>query len=378
MVQTDMMNAFFNILYSILQKRKGTQKFNVVSSQFCLQYLVVLVFGLVMHTSTSAQTAHFSQFYANPLALNPALTGAIPEDIRISTIYRNQWTGINSPFETLALGVDASLKPKFLKNNALGVGIFLMNDELVEDIVHEQWMGVSLAWHHALDVHRRHMIALGVQAAMRRTSIDYQNLIFASQYEDFVYNPDLPSGETLLQQNLSNQLFNMGISWDFRVNDQLRLRSGFSVYDLLKNKESIFEDANITAFRRFGWNGGASIKINDRFSVHPEVLYLNQSKAKDINAGGYIGYKVGSQRNVVLYTGPWFRWKDAMIWMGGIGYKNMTIRASYDMTVSRLTQVKETEEASGNMVGAYELSMVWKLRLSRATKTEYTVPCGIF
>jgi hypothetical protein len=67
-----------------------------------------------------------------------------------------------------------------------------------------------------------------------------------------------------------------------------------------------------------------------------------------------------------------------MIWMGGIGYKNLTIKVSYDMTVSRLNQIKEAENVSGNMVGAYELSMVWKLRLSKATKSVYTVPCGIF
>ena len=344
-----------------------------------MQFTFALIACLCLFSSTIfAQTAHFSQFYAAPLALNPALTGAIPEDVRISTIYRNQWTGVGAPFETFALGVDASLRPKFLKNNALGVGIMVLNDELVENIIHEQWVGLSLAWHHALDVHRRHMIAVGVQAAMRRTTINEQNLIFASQYENFVYNPNLPSGETLQHTNLSNHLFNTGIAWDFRVNDQVRLRSGFSVYDVLKNKESIFENAASAVHRRFGWHGGAVVKINDRFSVHPEVLYLNQSRAQDINAGGYVGYKVGTQRNVALYAGPWFRWKDAMIVMGGIGYKNITIRASYDMTVSHLNQIKEAGNVSGNMVGAYELSMVWKLRLSKATKSVYTVPCGIF
>ena len=41
----------------------------------------------------SAQDAHFSQFYANPLYLSPSLAGAT-DGARIILNYRNQWPAI--------------------------------------------------------------------------------------------------------------------------------------------------------------------------------------------------------------------------------------------------------------------------------------------
>ncbi len=45
-----------------------------------------------------AQDPNFSQFFASPLTLNPALTGKFDGQLRIAGNYRNQWPTINNAY----------------------------------------------------------------------------------------------------------------------------------------------------------------------------------------------------------------------------------------------------------------------------------------
>jgi hypothetical protein len=66
---------------------------------------------------TKAQVdPHFSQYYVYPSWLNPALTGAIDGDYRVSAIYRNQWGNIANGFSTIGLSGD------FVTNKNLNFG----------------------------------------------------------------------------------------------------------------------------------------------------------------------------------------------------------------------------------------------------------------
>lgn len=53
-----------------------------------------------------AQDPHFSQFFASPLTLNPALTGKFDGNLRATGNYRNQWPTINRAFTTTTVSVD--------------------------------------------------------------------------------------------------------------------------------------------------------------------------------------------------------------------------------------------------------------------------------
>ena len=55
---------------------------------------VLIVVSIGIFADVNAQDPHFSQFYASPLLLNPALTGAFPGNVRASGSYREQWPSI--------------------------------------------------------------------------------------------------------------------------------------------------------------------------------------------------------------------------------------------------------------------------------------------
>src|SRR5580693_5493092 len=84
---------------------------------------LLLVTLSVLATTARAQDPGFSQFFASPLSLNPALTGKFNGVIRVAGNYRNQWPSINNAFITSTVSVDAPiLVNKLPVNDTWGIG----------------------------------------------------------------------------------------------------------------------------------------------------------------------------------------------------------------------------------------------------------------
>src|SRR5580692_5142138 len=99
-----------------------------------------------------AQDPGFSQFFASPLTLNPALTGKFNGVLRVAGNYRNQWPAISNAFITSTVSVDAPiLTNKLPVNDTWGLGILAMNDKTADGILTSNYLGISTAYHLALD-----------------------------------------------------------------------------------------------------------------------------------------------------------------------------------------------------------------------------------
>src|SRR5689334_24834560 len=72
---------------------------------------------------SNAQDVEFSQFYANPVYLNPAFAGAM-RCPRVVLNYRNQWPGINNAYNTYNGSYDQHVD--FLHG---GIGIMVTSDK---------------------------------------------------------------------------------------------------------------------------------------------------------------------------------------------------------------------------------------------------------
>ena len=80
--------------------------------------IALLVFGFTLLGNTAnAQDPAFSQFYSNPLYLNPAFTGANNGGCPTATLnYRDQWPGIGRTYVTYSASYDQHI-------DALGGGL---------------------------------------------------------------------------------------------------------------------------------------------------------------------------------------------------------------------------------------------------------------
>ena len=89
-----------------------------------LKILHYLMIGILSCLNWAfAQDAEFSQYYANPLNLNPALAGnkLCP---RITLNYRNQWTSIANGFVTYTASYDM-----YVEKLHGGIGFVFLNDK---------------------------------------------------------------------------------------------------------------------------------------------------------------------------------------------------------------------------------------------------------
>src|ERR671926_1161622 len=78
----------------------------------------------------TAQDPNFSQFFASPLTLNPALTGKFNGDLRVAGNYRNQWPTINNAYTTYTLSADGGiLKSRIPEFDQFGIGIMAFSDK---------------------------------------------------------------------------------------------------------------------------------------------------------------------------------------------------------------------------------------------------------
>src|ERR1700685_10777 len=110
-----------------------------------MKTLVLTFFCIALLGITGkSQDPGFSQFFASPLTLNPALTGKFNGVLRIAGNYRNQWPAINNAFITSTVSVDAPiLANKLPVNDTWGIGLMGMTDKTASGILNDDYFGIS-------------------------------------------------------------------------------------------------------------------------------------------------------------------------------------------------------------------------------------------
>ena len=344
-----------------------------------MKKLIINISLLFLSVISFAQDWHFSQFYAVDMLLNPALTGHYKEDYRLSFIHRNQWSGIDSKFETSAFGAEYNLKGGLLGSNKIGLGIFAYKDAALDKTFSNNSFFISTAYHKTLDHHRRHHLSLGIQGGYVNKSINDASFQFGNQYQNWIFNPSLSSGENLQGSQISYLDINIGAFYKFNLNDKTDLQGGISAYDLTTPAES---HSAVGSDNELGTRTvtyiGADYQLTNFIVLSPKIMFVNQSNARDFNAGGLAAFDIGRKKEFTVFGGLWYRYKDAAIAMSGVKYRNYDFKLSYDFTTSSLTDTKKIEGINANMLGAWEVSLVIKGIIKRPSPIDYTVPCGIF
>jgi type IX secretion system PorP/SprF family membrane protein len=283
----------------------------------------ILAFGILIGTGiheAKAQDPQFTQFYANPLYLNPAFAGSkiCP---RISLNYRNQWPAIPGQFVTYSASYDQHVDVL-----SGGLGLMVYNDQAGSGTL--RTTNISGMYSYTLNVSSTFSIRAGFQASYFQKTIDWSDLTFGDMIDPrygFVY----PTGETPGSDQVNNADFSVGF-----LGYSEKVFVGAAIHHLTEPVESFFSDNNARLYRKYTVHAGMNIPFNDRFpeegSISPNILFQRQGPAQQLMLGLY-----GKKGPFVL--GLWYRTRDSFIVLGGIQLENFRFGYSYDLTVSRLT-----------------------------------------
>lgn len=287
---------------------------------------------------------HFSQYYAYPLWLNPALTGVMNGDLRVAGNYKNQWANVGSGYKTGALSVDG--RP----TDQVGVGLTILN-QAAGDAGFNYFTAYG-AFSYSIQVSddANQKISFGLQAGMINRSFDMNKLQFGSQYNPTIgYDGNAPSLENFSSSNTTVFDANAGVFYyDGDPLKSTNLFGGVSVSHLSRPKDPFAATADAKLPMRLTVHGGLRIKATENIDVIPNVLFIQQLKASIKGIGAYSEFKM--QKDAGLIGGVMYRIGDAAIVDVGYHFSNTIIGVSYDFNTSSLTRAT-------NGAGGLELSI---------------------
>ena len=326
-------------------------------------FFIALVAAFLPTQTTQAQDVHFSQFYASPLTLNPALTGLFPGHCRFVANYRDQWwtwvshtfyTTYSASFEIKAL----ASKDYFQRSgDVLAFGGVLVTDRTAQNqshfgLSHLKAMG-SMGYHKKLS--DNDYLGIGFQAGyVQKGTIG--DPILPSYYDnECKYYPDRCRGNTQMGWEPTQSFGYMDLQGGliyYRFFDNGILNSifaGGSAFHILEPKESFGMNNEWKIHRRYIGHAGATVEVGSNWYVLPNFIWMQQGTTKEILAGAYL-MKTDFLPNVDIYGGVWSRLVDAVYPMIGFQSGPWRFGANYDITYSKAVPANRYK-------GAIELSM---------------------
>ncbi len=324
--------------------------------------LVVFILTLWMSSST-AQDQHFTQFYASPLTLNPALTGAFNGRYRVSTIYRDQWRGaLESPYVTFSGAVDVRFDLDFNNRykDVFAIGLAFFNDKVSNiDFVTNQ-IAISGAYHKALDYNKKQYLTLGIQGALAQRNINYENLSFNDQFNG-ISGYTFASGEDLPENNFSYPDFSVGLNYSYTISRNASLFAGFAMHHVFTPQVSFYkpdEDGNeggdSKLYRRLSGQLSAQFPLTETVSMLPRVLFAVQGPHLEITTGTNFRFKLNDFTSNAIQIGGWVRpvsnednsfSLDAVAMQVGLEFNSFLIGISYDVNLEDLINYNEGQNA---------------------------------
>jgi type IX secretion system PorP/SprF family membrane protein len=340
-----------------------------------LRLLLMIFLGILNMRETFSQDIQFSQFYAAPIFLNPAMTGAT-ELTRIGINYRNQWPGLNHSFNSYSAYIDHYV---FDYNSGIGLIINGNRESLAQLATNE----VGIAYSYNLKISEDINWRFGGQASFITRDAYFGDLVFGSMI-------DIGSGTI---GGISDELSGIALDYNHRFMNyhfgtMFTTRNawlGLSAHNITEPNVSFVDDGISALPVKYSVHGGYRFQlgygaINNTFS--------NTRQERSLSLG--FNYKqqapfnqldVGAQLFLdPLVVGVWYRGlptkynlpnNEAIIGLVGVSLPSgIDIGYSYDFTISNLNL--------RNSGGAHEISMrysfLWGDPKNRNQRAR-TIPC---
>lgn len=338
---------------------------------------VLLLLVISLGQGLNAQDIHYSQFYNAPLLLNPALTGFTAGQYRISANYRNQWWAATgggfgkSPYMTTAVNFDLPIR---IKNDALGLGLFVANDQAGANTFSTVIACASISYIKTLGKKQNHRLAAGFQAGYTHQSIAVQFFQFANQFQDNVFNSNLNSMENIGKTSVGYLNLNAGLMWYGKIVDQFGMYLGASLFNITTPKYDVLPDQKRNLYWRANGHAGFDVVVGKKYHILPSIMYMMQGVDNQINSG--LGFGGNYENDMAFTLGIYSRVNttakganfDALIPYISYEVKGFKLGLNYDATMSALKNVSHS-------VGAFELSLAYTHRgKSYNSRTAELVP----
>ena len=324
-----------------------------------MKFLGAVLLCFLFVDSAKAQDPAFSQFYANPLYLNPAFAGASPGGCPRATLnYRDQWPGIGRTYVTFSAAYDQHV-------NALGGGLGIIVAKDRSGAGNLNTTHASLLYSYHLEVSRKFSVKAGFEASYRMINLDWEGLTFGDMIDPkygFIY----PTNEDIINNPTAVNFPDFSAGF---IGYSENLFFGFAAHHLTQPNQGFISESQLPTklTAHIGGNIPLSRYKNSVTTISPNFLYQKQQDFQQFNYGMYVN------RGPIV-GGLWARHSvknvDSFILMVGLIQDAFKFGYSYDITLSNLK--------NSNTLGAHELSFTLFMPCRSRSKSFNTISCPSF
>lgn len=339
------------------------------------QLITIIVVLLLSIYKAGSQDIHFSQFFEAPLLRNPALAGLFSGDLRLQTVYRNQWNSVTTPYQTGSLNGEYKL-PVGKGNDFLTLGGEILYDKSGSLALTSTHVLPILNYHKSLNNDRNMYLSLGFMGGVVQRKLDRSKITTNSQFNGTAYDPSLANGETFINNGFTYFDASTGLSFNTQIgeNEDNNIFVGVAYHHFNRSGKIVFYgNSSIEMIPKWVYSAGIRMNMTDYSFVTFHADYATQGASTETIAGLIYSYKLDDPAapKYVLHAGSLIRWKDAIIPIVKIEYKPVAIALSYDVNISQL-KIASTGR------GGLELSVSYQAYFDRNNSTKDAVLCPRF
>jgi type IX secretion system PorP/SprF family membrane protein len=311
-----------------------------LSRRICWMALLACVSGKSVHAQVDP---HFSQYYIQPMTMNPAFTGAFDGDYRISAIWRSQY---GNTLNTRGLSAEKTTN----KNANLG---FNLVNQVSNDGAYSFTNGYLTFAYTGVRFGKNadHYLVMAMQVGFISRKFDITKMQFGSQWISGVgFDPTSTSNETFLKPQVTSFDAGAGIAYyDATPNKTASFFGGIAAYHITQPVNPFLSDQTQSKLDiRYSVQAGVRITASDQLSIVPTAIYMKQGDAEEKMGGVYL--QAYANENTDVMFGAYYRIGDAVAPFAGFYYKGLTFGLSYDVDAS-------SKSAAGSKGNSLEVSI---------------------
>uniref|UniRef100_UPI0040473116 PorP/SprF family type IX secretion system membrane protein n=1 Tax=Algoriphagus sp. TaxID=1872435 RepID=UPI0040473116 len=328
--------------------------------------LLLCLFSFYLATGIAwGQDVQYSQYYANPIYLNPALVGST-DLTRIGVNFRNQWPALDQTFFAYTAYADHY-------NERLNSGVGLILQGANESFTETSWNEVGLAYSYRLQLSSSSFIQSGMQGSFISRDAAFGRVVLGSQLDIDRGQVDLLGSGLVGESVVRTVDSHAGLVYYGR-----KVWLGVAVSHLLQPNISYLDGGTSRLPRKLSLHGGY------RFDLAPGYItdYLTNAKQDRSLSVGF-NYKEQGQFSQLdlgaevyfepLAFGLWYRGlptkyglpnHESLVTMVGLGLNSgLDVGYSFDFPISSF--------GLGRSGGSHELSVRFVFSSLPAGKVRY-------
>lgn len=306
----------------------------------------------------SAQDPHFSQSYASPMYLNPALTGTTLEG-RVTFNYRTQFPRLPGEFVTTQVGYE-----HYISKIKSGIGISILTDKAGSAGFKATSVMASYAYN--LFLNKESALRGGMQIGISQRSLDNFKLLFGDQLTPLGATSSASTELGLPNLSLNYMDINAGLTYyteNFWV--------GVSGHHLNQPTFNFITDKPEKLPMRISVQAGVSFKKYEAkkdkreeptAAFTPMLYYSRQGIYQQLDLGANL-YRYPMLFGVFYRAVPIMNnYYGAIVLQTGFTYNTFTFLYSFDMGVGKFAR---------NTGGAHEISILLRTGQRKQMKRKY-------